>query len=215
VSHAPARCCIVLLLAAAPAHAACPPPDVLLQGVNAATRIQMEQLGAEATRVDTPLAHVPGRTLGYEVQGVFRVSGAVADALQRAFGRHDSYACGADQPRAAFRAPGALQIGLLFASHAGAVSVVLHLPEGRAEFQPEGGARTSAPLSRAGQRRWEEALALLSRQTHSSADEFYEQMLPPAAVPPGPRDSVIAPDSSSQPPGDAPRAPRDEAHAPR
>ena len=169
-----------VLLSAARVQAACPPPDVLLQGVNAASRIQVEQLGADATRVDTPFAHVPGRTLGYEVQGVFRVTGAVAAALQKAFGRHDSYACGPDAPRATFQTPGALQIGLLFASHGSAVAVVLHLPDGRVELQLEGGVHTSAPLSQAGQRRWEEALELLARETRTSPEEFYEQMLPPA-----------------------------------
>jgi hypothetical protein len=211
VSRVRAVACAAVLLAAAGARAACPPPDPLLQGVKSASRIQLEQLGADATRVDTPLAHVPGRTLGYEVQGVFRVSGAVADALQRAFGRHDSYACGADDPRATFHTPGALQIGLLFASHASAVAVVLHLPEGRVEIQLEGGVHTSAALSPAGQRRWEEALLLLARGTGTSPEEFYEQMLPPAFVPPGPRDSTSGRDSSR----DSSRVPRDEAHAPR
>jgi hypothetical protein len=207
--------CVALLLAATHARAACPPPDVLLQGVRSATRIQVEQLGSDASRVDTPLAHVPGRTLGYEVQGVFRVSGAVADALQRTFGRHDSYACGAEQPRATFHTPGALQIGFLFASQASAVAVVLHLPEGRVEVQLEGGVHTSAPLSRAGQRHWEEALAQLAHETHTSPDDFYEQMLPPATVPPAPRDSAIAPDSSRDTPRDSSHAPRDEPHTPR
>ena len=147
-----------VLLAGARAQAACPPPDLMLQGVKSASRIQVEQLGSDDSRVDTPLAHVPGRTLGYEVQGVFQVSGAVADALQRAFGRHDSYACDPDAPRATFRTPGALQIGLLFASHGSAIAAVLHLPEGRVELQLEGGVHTSASLSPAGQRRWEEAL---------------------------------------------------------
>lgn len=215
MSRARALTCMALLLIAGRARAACPPPDLLLQGVRSASRVQVEQLGGDATRVDTPLAHVPGRTLGYEVQGVFRVSGAVADALQRAFGRHDSYACGADEPRATFHTPGALQVGLLFASQASAVAVVLHLPDGRVELQLEGGVHTSAPLSKAGQRRWEEALAQLARDTRTSPDEFYEQMLPPATVPVPPRDSAAAPDSSQGTPRDASHAPRDEAQAPR
>jgi hypothetical protein len=194
------------LLSAVRVQASCPPPDVLLQGVNAATRIQVEQLGADATRVDTPLAHVPGRTLGYEVQGVFRVSGAAASALQKAFGKHDSYACGPDAARATFQTPGALQIGLLFASHGSAVAVVLHLPDGRVEIQLEGGVHTSAPLSQAGQRRWEEALQLLARETRTSPQEFYEQMLPPAVVQPGTSGSPATQDTTA----DSTRTPRDE-----
>lgn len=215
MSRVPARWCVAFLLAAAGARAACPPPGLLLQGVQSASRVQVEQLGSNATRVDTPLAHVPGRTLGYEVQGVFRVSGAAADALQRAFGRHDSYACGADAPRAAFHTPGELQIGFLFASSASAVAVVLHLPEGRVELQLEGGVHASAPLSPAGQRRWEEALASLARTTRTSPTEFYEQMLPPMASPPEPPDSAAAADSSRNPPRESSRVPRDESHAPR
>jgi hypothetical protein len=214
VSRAPAGWCAVLLLAAAGARAACPPPELLLQGVRSASRIQVEQLGSDATRVDTPLAHVPGRTLGYEVQGVFRVSGAVADALERAFGRHDSYACG-DAPRATIHTPGELQIGFLFASSGSAVAVVLHLPEGMVELQLEGGVHASAPLSPAGQRRWEEALASLARTTRTSPTEFYEQMVPPSATPPAPPDSAAAADSSRNPPRESSRAPRDESRAPR
>jgi hypothetical protein len=195
------------------AHADCPPPEALLQGVRSAGRIQVEELGSDATRLETPLAHVPGRTLGYEVQGVFRVSVAVADALQRAFGRRDSYACGPEAPLATFQTPGWLQIGFLFGSGGGAVAAVLHLPEGEVELQREGDARTSAPLSRVGQRRWEEALRLLERETGASPEEFYRQMLPPAAAAPGPRDSARAPEQSEPP--DSARAPRDEAHAPR
>ena len=196
-----------LLLVCPRAQAACPPPDLLLQGVSSASRIQVEQLGADATRLDSPLAHVPGRTLGYEVEGVFRVSGAAAATLQRAFGRPDSYACGRDASRATFSTPGALQIGLLFASHGSAVTVVMHLPEGLVELRLEGGAHTSAPLSQAGQRRWEAALTLLSRETRTSPDEFYEQMLPPPAASPPAGDSARAPDSS--------RAPRQGARLPR
>jgi hypothetical protein len=215
VSRAQAGWCVAFLLAVADARAACPPPDLLLQGVKSASRIQVEQLGSDATRVDTPLAHVPGRTLGYEVQGVFRVSGAVADALERAFGRHDSYACGADAPHATFHTPGQLQIGFLFASPASAVAVVLHLPEGIVELQLDGGVHASAPLSPAGQRRWEEALASLARTTRTSPAEFYEQMLPPAATPPAPPDSAAAGDSSRIPRREPPPAPRDDSHAPR
>lgn len=214
MSRAPAGWCAALLLAAAGAHAACPPPELLLEGVKSASRIQVEQLGSDATRVDTPLAHVPGRTLGYEVQGVFRVSGAVADALERAFGRHDSYACG-DAPRATIHTPGELQIGFLFASPRSAVAVVLHLPEGMVELQLEGGVHASAPLSPAGQRRWEEALASLARTTRTSPTEFYEQMLPPSATPLAPPDPAAAADSSRNPPRESSRAPRDESRAPR
>lgn len=189
----------VLLAAAARAAATCPPPELLLQGVRSASRVQMEQLGAEATRLVTPLAHVPGRTLGYEVQGVFRVSGRVADALERAFARHDSYACDADTPPAEFQTPESLQIGLLFASSRMAVAAVLHLPEGVVEMQLEGGVHSSAPLSKAGQRRWEHALELLALQTRTSPDEFYEQMLPPLHMAPDSADRSRAPDSAGGP----------------
>lgn len=211
--RARAALAVALLLGAAPAPGACPPPVMLLHGVRAASRVQVEQLGATATRADTPLAHVPGRTLGYEVEGVFWVTGPAADALERAFGRNDSYACGPDAPRATFHPPGALQIGLLFTSHGSPVVAVLHLPEGTVELQIEGGERVSAPLSQAGQRRWEEALLLLARDTRASPDEFYEQMLPPApghppeVGTPAPHDTAVAPDSV--------RAPRDDANAPR
>ncbi len=195
------------------AHATCPPPESLLQAVRSAGRIQVEELGSDATRLETSLAHVPGRTLGYEVQGVFRVSAPVADALERAFGRRDSYACGPEAPLATFQTPGWLQIGFLFGSGGGAVAAVLHLPEGEVELQREGDPRTSAPLSQVGQRRWEEALRLLERETGASPEEFYRQMLPPAVVTPGPRDSTRAPERSSAP--DSSRSTRDEAHAPR
>ena len=196
-----------LLALAARATAACPPQDLLLQGVRAATRIQVEQLGPEATRVATPLAHVPGRTLGYEVQGVFRVSGAIAVALQRAFGRRDSYVCDPDAPQAAFQTPGALQIGLLFASRGAVVAAVLHLPEGEVELQLEGGVHTTAALSPLGQRRWDEALVLLAGQTRTSPADFYEQMLPPVHVAPARPDSAGTRDSRRTP-RDGPRAPR-------
>jgi hypothetical protein len=202
---------LLALLGAAPTRAACPPPELLLQSVRTATRIQIEQLGAEGLRVDTPLAHVPGRTLGYEVIGVFRVSGLAAEALQRAFGRRDSYACTPTAPRATFETPGALAVGLLFASRGGAVAVALHLPEGVVEVQLAGGVHTRAPLSQTGQRRWEEALQLLARETGTSAQEFYEQMLPPVQVAPEPDAAPAAPDSVN-----APRpAPRDASRRSR
>lgn len=208
------RVLVAAALCVAPrAYATCPPPESLLQPVRAAARIQVEELGADATRLETPLAHVPGRTLGYEVQGVFRVSAGVADALQRAFGRSDSYACGPAAPLATFKTPGWLQIGFLFGSGGGAVAAVLHLPEGEVELQREGEARTRAPLSQVGQRRWEEALRLLERETGASPEEFYRQMLPPAAAAVGPRDSTRAPERSEAP--DSTRGSRDEAHAPR
>lgn len=197
----------LLLGLSAVAHASCPPSEILQQGVRSASRIQIEQLGAETLRIETPFAHVPGRTLGYEVLGVFRVSGAASAALQRAFGRNDSYACDPAIPRATFHTPGPLAVGLLFASHGRAVGVVLHLPEGQVEIQLEGGVHTIAPLSQAGQRRWEEALLLLARETRTSPADFYEQMLPPAWVPPAPDSGALAPDSV--------RTPRDEARPPR
>ena len=116
-------------------------------------------------------------------------------------------------PVATFQTPGSLQIGFLFGSGAGAVAAVLHLPEGEIELQREGEPRASAPLSQVGQRRWEEALRLLERETRASPEEFYRQMLPPAVVAPGPRDSARAPERSQAP--DSSRGPRDEAHAPR
>jgi hypothetical protein len=202
-----AAAALLTLLAAATGHAACPPPELLLQGVRTATRIQVEQLGGDGTRVSTPLAHMPGRTLGYEVIGVFRVSGVAAEALQRAFGRRDSYACATAAPRATFETPGALAVGLLFASRGSAVAVALHLPEGVVEIQLAGGVHASAPLSQAGQRRWEEALRLLARETGTSPLEFYEQMLPPTQVSPAPDPAKVTPDSL--------RAPRDASRRPR
>ncbi len=186
------------------ARAACPPPDALLEVVRASTRVQLEQLGSDDTRIETPFAHVPGRTLGYEVQGLFRVTGAVANALRDALGRRDSYACVPDAPAARFETPDGLPIGLLFAGNRGAVAVVLHLPEGAVELQLEGSAHTTAPMSKAGQRRWELALALLSRETRTSPSEFYEQMLPPGRAPAAPA-----------PAADTASAPRDEPRPPR
>ncbi len=202
----PALTALGLLACLCTSHAlaACPPPELLLQGVRSASRIQVEQLAGDDTRLDTPLAHVPGRTLGYEVQGLFRVGGPVAEALQRAFGRRDSYACG-DAPRASVRTPGALAVGMLFASGRTAVAVVLHLPGGQVELQLEGGAHTTAPLSQAGQRRWEEALILLARETRTSPAEFYEQMLPPRHVIPV---AEHAPDDSTAGRRDEPQPPR-------
>ena len=193
-----------LLAALVPAaSAACPPPELMLAGIQSASRIQVEQLGSDATRIETPLAHVPGRTLGYEVHGLFRVSGPVAAALQRAFGRRDSYACG-DAPRATIETPGPLAIGLLFASGRQAVAVVVHLPEGMIELQLEGGVHTLAPLSQAGQRRWQEVLLLLARETRTSPEEFYEQMLPPVHIDP----ATPAELDSTGPPRDGEPAPR-------
>lgn len=193
-----------LLAALVPAaNAACLPPEMILVGIQTANRIQVEQLGSDATRIETPLAHVPGRTLGYEVQGLFRVNGPVAAALQRTFGRRDSYACG-DAPPATFETPGSLAIGLLFASGRAAIAAVLHLPEGMVELQLEGGVHTLAPLSQAGQRRWQEVLLLFARETHTSPEEFYEQMLPPVHIDPA---TPAEPDSTS-PPRDGEPAPR-------
>ncbi len=194
----------LVLAMASPAEVACPPPEALLGAVRAATRIQLEQLGPDETRIDTPLAHVPGRTLGYEVHGVFRVSGPTAEALRAAFGRRDSYACASEIAPSEFVTPEGLPIGLLFAGSQGAAAVVLHLPEGHVEIQLEGGVHTSAPLSRLGQRRWELALRLLARETRTSPDQFYEQMLPPGRVPP-----------AADPAADTAAAPRDDLPRPR
>ena len=173
-----------IVLRAAPALAACPPPEAMLVALRAAARIQFEQLGGDDTRIETPLAHVPGRTLGHEVHGVFRASPAVASALRDAFGRHDSYACAAATPAAVFRTPEGLPIGLYFTGPRGAVALVLRLPEGEAQLQVEGDTLVRVPLSRAGQRRWELALRLLAQETRTSPEEFYEQMLPLGRVPP-------------------------------
>lgn len=185
------------------ANAACPPPELMLAGIQSANRVQVEQLGSDATRIETPLAHVPGRTLGYEVHGLFRVSGPVAAAVQRTFGRRDSYACGA-APRATIETPGPLAIGLLFASGRAAIAVVLHLPEGMVELQLEGGVHTTAPLSQVGQRRWQEVLLLLARETRTSPEEFYEQMRPPVHIDP----ATPAELDSTGPPRDGAPAPR-------
>jgi len=184
----------VVLAWAAPAAAACPPPDLVLSLVRSATRVQMEQLGGDGTRADTVRAHVPGRTLGYEVHGLFVLSPDVAAAMREAFGRRDSWACAEDAPGAAFETPEGLRVGLLFSGPSGAVAAVVRLPEGELEMQRVGGARTRVPLSRTGQRRWERALDLLARQTHADRDEFYRQMLPPdqldgPAPPPAPADA--------------------------
>lgn len=195
---------VALLVELAPtAGAACPPAQALLTGVQSASRIQVEQLGSESTRIETPFAHVPGRTLGYEVEGLFRVSSPVAAALQRAFGRADSYACG-DAPRATLQAAGSLAIGLWFATARSGVVVVLHLPEGNVELQLEGGVHAVAPLSQAGQRRWEEALRLLTLETRTHPEEFYEQMRPPASADPA---TPTEPDSAG-PPRDGASPPR-------
>jgi hypothetical protein len=182
--------------ASSPAPAAdCPPPEALLIAVRGATRVQLEQLGSDAQRVETSLAHVPGRTLGYEVQGVFRASAPVANALRDAFSRHDSYACTKDLV-SSFQAPAGLPIGLWFGSGPQAVAVVLHLPEGEVELQREGEARVRVPLSRAGQRRWELALLTLARETRTSPEEFYRQMTPPDRVHAEP---PASPDTASSP----------------
>ena len=202
-----ARTAALLLGAAAlagSARAACPPPEPLLAAVRSSTRAQIEQLGGDETRIESRAAHAPGRTLGYEVHGLFRVTGAAAEALRQAFGRRDSYACSSETPASDFKTPPGLPIGLLFNGSRGAVAVVLHLPEGEVELQLEGSVHTSAPLSRAGQRRWEQALTLLARETRTSPREFYEQMLPPARVP-----------SPDAPPADSASAPRDDSEAER
>lgn len=187
----------VALAIAMPALAAdCPPPEPLLVGVRGASRVQLEQLGADAQRLETPLAHVPGRTLGYEVHGVFRVSAAVASALREAFSRRDSYACTPEVPAASFAVPAELPIGLWFGTGARAVAVVLHLPEGEVELQSEGAARVRVPLSLAGQRRWEAALAALARETHTPPEEFYRQMTPFERAP---AEEKASPDSASRP----------------
>jgi hypothetical protein len=165
--------------------------------------VQIEQLGGDDMRIETPLAHVPGRTLGYEVLGRYRVSNAVASTFRDAFGRRDSYACAPGASRASFATPDAVPIGVHFGEGAQAVTVVLHLPEGVAEIQVEGLPRVSAPLSRAGQLRWELAITMLTRASHTTPEELYRQMTPPGRVPAAP-----APPADSSPPRDAPRAPR-------
>lgn len=178
----------------------CPPAEALLVAARGAARVQIEQLGADELRIDTPLAHVPGRSLGYEVHGRFRVTGAVASALREAFGRRDSYACAPDAARASFETPVALPLGLHFGEGIAAVTVVLHLPEGVVELQAEGVPRVRVPLSRTGQQRWETALTALARQSRTTMDEFYRQMAPPDRPPATPL---------------APAAPADTASAPR
>ncbi len=210
---------LALLLAGlalpAAARAGCPPGEPLLAAVRAAERVQFEQLGGDETRVETPLAHVPGRTLGHEVYGIFRASAAVAALLREAFARRDSYACTEKAPRASFRAPEGLPIGLYFSGPRGAVALVLRLPEGEVEIQREGDPLTRVPLSRSGQNRWEAALALLARETRTGPQEFYEQMLPPDRVPPGqaePADTTGAPGGEDVAPGR--RAPREADERP-
>ena len=195
---------LLAVLTAGPALAACPPPEPMLGAIRAATRIQFEQLGGDATRIETPLAHVPGRTLGHEVYGVFRVSPAVSSALRDAFSRLDSYACPGGAKRGEFPAPAGLPIGIYFVGSRGSVAAVLRLPEGEVELQVEGGEILRVPLSRAGQGRWEQALRSLAKETNTSPAEFYEQMLPPDRVPPV-RDQ----------PADTTGAPRDSGRAPR
>ncbi len=188
-----------LLAAAAPARALaaeCPPPAPLLVAVRGATRVQLEQLGSDAQRVETPLAHVPGRTLGYEVHGVFRVSAPVATALRDAFSRRDSYACTPDLPAASFATPAGLPIGLWFGAGPQAVAAVLHLPEGEIELQREGEARVRVPLSRTGQHRWELALDLLARETRTPPAEFYRQMTPADRAQ---AEEAASPDTASSP----------------
>ncbi len=168
----------MLLLLGAPRALACP-NDRVLERVRSASRTQVEQLGGDATRVETTLAHVPGRTLGYEVQGILRIKNSIADAVEAAIGRNDSYACKSDAPRATFAIDPPVQIGFLFGTGLNTVAVVLHLPEGVVEMQIEGGERSSGTLSQAGQRRWEEAVRLLSDAGNSTPGEFYVQMRPP------------------------------------
>jgi hypothetical protein len=194
-----------LALPSGPARAACPPPEPLLGAARAAARVQFEQLGGDDTRVETPLAHVPGRTLGHEVHGIFRASPVVAAALREAFGRRDSYACPGGAPAAMFQAPEGLPIGLYFTGPRGALAVVLRLPEGEVQLRVEGDSLVRVPLSRAGQRRWEEALRLLSLETRTSPAEFYEQMQPPERVPPSgepPADTTGAPPGGGRAPGE-------------
>ena len=193
---------VLVALSVAEARPACPPPDLLLEGVRTAHRAQIEQLGSEATRIESPFAHVPGRTLGYEVQGFYRLSAPVVDALGTAFGRRDSYDCGA-VPDSSLVTPGPLAVGMMFSSGRGAIVVVLHLPEGRVDLQLEGGTLATAPLSAAGKRRWNAALALLTGETHSDPREFYRQMLPPPAAP------------APAPPADSADTSRDGVQAPR
>jgi hypothetical protein len=193
-----------LAAGAATALAACPPPEPLLVAMRSAERIQFEQLGGDETRVETPLAHVPGRTLGHEVHGVFRASAAVAAALREAFGRRDSYACPGGAPAAAFRGPEGLPIGLFFTGPRGGVAVVLRLPAGEVQMQAEGDTLVRVPLSRSGQRRWEAALRQFAQETRTSPEEFYQQMLPPDRVPPAreaPADTTDAPADTTDVPG--------------
>jgi len=171
-----AAACVLLLAASAPARAC--PNDRLLEHVRAASRAQVEQLDGEATRADTPLAHVPGRTLGYQVEGILRLSDAVTDAVTTALGKNDSYACRPETPKATFEMAPGVRVGFLFGTGAHAVAAVLRLPEGVVEMQVEGGERSSGTLSQAGQRRWDQAVRLLARASHGTPDDFYAQMRP-------------------------------------
>src|SRR5262245_57216628 len=198
---------LLAVLAGGPALAGCPPPEPMLAAIRAATRVQFEQLGGDETRIETPLAHVPGRTLGHEVHGVFRVSPAVSSALRDAFSRLDSYACPGGARRGEFPAPEGLPIGIYFVGSRGSVAAVFRLPEGEVELQVEGGEILRLPLSRAGQGRWEQALRALAKETRASPAEFYEQMLPPDRVPPM-RD---APADTTGAPGSGGHSPREES----
>ena len=173
----------LLLMAMAATGALACPNDRLLERIRGASRAQVEQLAGDATRVETDLAPVPGRTLGYEVQGIFRIKNSIADAVEAAIGRNDSYACKSDAPRATFAVDPPVQIGFLFGTGVNAVAVVLHLPEGLVEMQVEGGERSNGTLSQAGQRRWELAVRLLAEADRSTAEEFYVQMRPPETPP--------------------------------
>jgi hypothetical protein len=102
---------------------------------------------------------------------------------------------------ASFSTPAGLPIGLWFGTGPQAVAIVLHLPKGQVELQSEGGARVRVPLSRAGQRRWELALAVLARETRTGPEEFYRQMTPPDRAP---AEEAAAPDSASPPRDDLP-----------
>ncbi|MEQ1831705.1 MAG: hypothetical protein ABL977_01535, partial [Candidatus Eisenbacteria bacterium] len=113
-----------------------------------------------------------------------------------------SYQC--HEAQEPFEVSTPLALGFQFASRRSAVAAVLHLPEGAVELQLEGGLHVRAFLSAAGRRRWQQAVQLLARQTHTSPDEFYEQMQPPVHVEP------VAPAEldSAGPPRDGATAPR-------
>ena len=172
------RAALALLPLFLPAAAPACPNDRLLERVRGAARVQIEQLQGDTTRLETTLAHVPGRTLGYEVEGMFRITGALAGLVQAAIGRNDSYACRPDVPKATFEMESGLPIGFLFGTGTQAVAVVLHLPEGVVEMQTEGGDRSSGTLSQAGQRRWDEAVRRLAGASRATPAQFYAQMRP-------------------------------------